>query len=135
MKKLIPVAIILVSGTLLAACQPAVTGTALLQGTVTIGPLSPVEIPGQEVIVNPEVFAARKIMIYDASGKKLVKEVNITQIGQSAAGRYIAQLAPGDYTVDINRLGIDHAANLPKKINLTAGETFTLNIDIDTGIR
>lgn len=131
----IPVAILLIPGTLLAACQPAAVGTGLLQGTVTIGPIFPVERPGENPPVLPEVFTARKVMVYDKSGKKLVREVAITQIDATATGYYTAQLDPGTYTIDINRLGIDRAADLPRKITITADETVTLNIDIDTGIR
>ncbi len=133
--KCIPVAILLVPGTLLAACQPAVVGTGILQGAVTIGPITPVERPGVSTPVSPEVFVARKIMVYDASGKKLVREVAITQIDATATGYYTTQLEPGTYTVDINRLGIDSAAGLPKKITIKADETVTVNVDIDTGIR
>lgn len=134
--KLIPaLTILILTGTLLAGCQPSAAETALLQGAVTIGPINPVEIPGQPVIVSPEVFAARKIIIYDGSGKKFLREVSITQIGQTAAGYYTVQLAPGSYTIDINRLGIDNAFGLPKKITIAADETVTLDIDIDTGIR
>jgi hypothetical protein len=135
MKNLILVAILLAPGTLLAGCRPGGAETVLLQGAVTIGPINPVEIPGQPVIVSPEVFAARKIIIYDGSGKKFLREVSITQIGQTAAGYYTVQLAPGSYTIDINRLGIDNAFGLPKKITIAADETVTLDIDIDTGIR
>ncbi len=138
MKKLakcIPVAILLIPGTLLASCQPGGSESVLLQGAVTIGPLSPVERPGENPPVSPEVFAARHLIIYDASGKKLVREVYFTQIGNGATGYYTAQIAPGTYTVDINRLGIDRAANLPQKITVSADETVTIDINIDTGIR
>lgn len=107
----------------------------LLQGAVTIGPISPVERPGENPEVSPEVFSARKLMIYDASGKHLVREVYFTQIGTGATGYYAVQIAPGTYTVDINHLGIDTAANLPQKITVSADETVTIDVDIDTGIR
>ena len=135
LSKCIPIAILLVPGTLFAACQPNVQETALLQGAVTIGPITPVERPGESAPVPPEVFATRKIMIYDEAGKELVREVDIAQIDASASGFYTAQLEPGTYTVDINHSGIDSAAGLPRQVTLNAGETVTLNVDIDTGIR
>ena len=107
----------------------------LLQGAVTIGPISPVERPGENYPVPPEVFSARKIIIYDESGKNLVREVYFTQIGQGATGYYTAQIAPGTYVVDINYIGIDTVANLPVKITVSIDETVTIDIDIDTGIR
>ena len=118
-----------------SSCQPGGPETVLLQGAVTIGPISPVERPGENHIVPPEVFSARYLIIYDESGKKLVREVYFTQIGQGATGYYTAQLAPGTYVVDINHLGIDIAANLPQKITVSADETVTIDVDIDTGIR
>ncbi len=138
MKKLakcIPIAILLIPGSLFASCQPGGSESVLLQGAVTIGPISPVERPGESPPVPPEVFAARKVMVYDASGKKLVREVAITQINSGATGYYTAHLAPGTYTVDINHAGIDRAANLPQKITISADETVTIDVDIDTGIR
>ena len=119
----------------LSSCQPGGPESVLLQGSVTIGPITPVERPGESVTVPPEVFAARKIVVYDASGQKLVREIAITQIGQGATGYYTAQIAPGTYTIDINHNGMDRAANLPQKISPIADETVTIDVNIDTGIR
>ncbi len=122
-------------GISLVSCQPGGPETVLLQGAVTIGPISPVERLGENPIVPPEVFSARKLIIYDESGKNLVREVYFTQIGTGATGYYTAQIAPGTYVVDINHLGIDRAANLPVTITVSADETVTIDVDIDTGIR
>jgi hypothetical protein len=128
--------LLVIAGSLwLASCQPGGPETVLLQGAVTIGPITPVEQPGQCPPVSPEVFNSRKLMIYDASGKKLVREVYFTQIGQTASGYYTAQIAPGTYTIDINHSGIDRADGLPKKITVSADETVTIDVNIDTGIR
>jgi len=138
MKKLLTLslALLMITGSLaLFSCTPAVQETALLKGAVTIGPIWPVETPGQDQPVPPEVFTSRKIMVYDASGEKLVAEVSITQIGQTAGGYYTVLLAPGTYTIDILHQGIDHADGLPAEITLSSGETLTLDINIDTGIR
>ena len=75
------------------------------------------------------------MIIYDESGKNLVREVYFTQIGQGATGYYTAQIAPGTYVVDINHLGMDRTDNLPVKITVTADETVTIDVNIDTGIR
>ncbi len=126
---------LLAGGLLLLSCQQSGPQTGVLEGKVTIGPIWPVERPGESRPVPPEVFAARKVMVYDASGKKLVKEVSIQQIDQTATGYYSVQLAAGSYTVDTNRLGIDRSGNLPQKITVAAGGTVTIDLDIDTGIR
>jgi len=126
---------VLVVSLLAVSCCPGGPETVLLQGAVTIGPITPVERPGENPPVPPEVFSSRKLMIYDESGKKLVREVYFTQIGQGNTGYYTAQIAPGTYTLDINHLGIDTADNLPQKITVSADETVTIDINIDTGIR
>jgi hypothetical protein len=115
---------------LLPACGTG-AGEGVLTGQVTIGPLSPVVRPGDTPQpVPPEVYAARQIMVYDARGSKLVREVSI-----EADGRYRVTLRAGVYTVDINHSGIDHSPGLPRQVEISAGETLTLDIDIDTGIR
>jgi hypothetical protein len=127
---------VLVGSLLALSCQqPLGPETVLLQGAVTIGPISPVEKPGECPPVSPEVFAARKLLIYDESGRYLVREVYFTQIGNGATGYYTAQLAPGTYTMDINHMGMDTADNLPQKITVAADETITIDVHIDTGIR
>ena len=126
----------ILAGTIFSiSCQPGGPETVLLQGAVTIGPISPVEQPGENPPVPPEVFNSRYLIIYDESGKRLVREVYFTQIGQSAMGYYTAQIAPGTYVIDINHAGIDRVANLPVTITVIADETVTIDVNIDTGIR
>lgn len=120
---------------LATGCTGKVELPGTLEGTVSIGPIWPVERPGENPPVSPEVFAARKIMVYDEQGKKLMETVAITQIGQSAEGHYSIQLKPGNYVVDINRAGIDHSAEVPRTVEIKTGQTVTLDISIDTGIR
>ena len=117
------------------SCLPGMQEEVLIQGGVTIGPLTPVQQAGECPTAAPEVFSSRKLMIYDESGQKLVREVYITQIGNSAYGYYAAQVGAGTYTVDINHNGIDHAEGLPKKITVIKDETITIDVKIDTGIR
>jgi hypothetical protein len=140
MKKL-PIILISLSMLILAcslgflSCQPVGKGVGSLQGAVTIGPITPVEQPGQCPPVSAEVFSSRKIMIYDESGTRLLNQVDIRQIGQSANGYYIVLLAPGTYTVDINYVGIDHADGLPMKITINVDVMLIFDVNIDTGIR
>ena len=130
MKKRFALLAVIVIGLLLAGCSGAVTEMGLLQGDVTIGPISPVERPGEKPPIPCEVYEARKIMVYDKSGRNLVKQVDI-----DCDGKYEVELEPGLYTVDINRIGIDFSGDVPAKVEITAGMTFRLDIDIDTGIR
>jgi hypothetical protein len=102
----------------------------VVEGKVTIGPLQPVEKPGETPTVPPEVYGARKIMVYDSSHQTLVKQVDIDD-----QGYYRVELSPGIYTIDINHVGIDSSSDVPRQVEVKAGQTITLDIDIDTGIR
>jgi hypothetical protein len=129
-------ALLILAGNIwLISCQTHVPETALISGAVTIGPVTPVEQPGQCPPVSPEFFSSRKIMIYNESGDKLLQQVDIHQIGQTANGYYKILIAPGTYTIDINHAGIDHADGLPQKITIATGESVTIDANIDTGIR
>jgi len=113
--------------------QPDVPEKGVLQGTVTIGPIWPVVPPGGNPPIPPEVYGARKIMVFDEDGATLIEEVDIIPDGDH--GTYRVELPPGEYVVDINRLGVDHSDEVPAVIELGPGQTVELNIDIDTGIR
>lgn len=100
--------------------------SGIIQGLVSIGPITPVEKPP----VPPEVYEARKIMVYDKSGKNLIKQIDI-----DGEGRYVANLKPRIYIIDINHIGIDSSDDVPKQVEIQSGITIRLDIDIDTGIR
>jgi hypothetical protein len=103
----------------------------VLEGHVTIGPLVPVLREGEpDPTPSPEVYAARKIVIFDEDGKTEVIRVDI-----DSEGNYHIELPAGSYVVDINHIGIDHAAGLPAQVEINPGEITHLNVDIDTGIR
>lgn len=102
----------------------------ILQGSVTIGPVTPVERPGETPPVPPEVYAARKIMVYDENGDRLIAQVDIDD-----EGNYRVELEPGSYTVDINSIGIDRSSDVPRIVEIASAKTTILDIDIDTGIR
>ena len=103
----------------------------ILRGHVTIGPIQPVVRPNDDPdYVPPEVYDTRKIVVYDESGKMIMRQVNIGH-----EGYYSVELAPGTYVIDINRLGIDTSGDVPRKVDVIEGETIELDIDIDTGIR
>lgn len=129
LRKTVIISLVLV-GLLLAGCTGGTKDTGTLEGRVTIGPLSPVEREGEITVVPPEVYAARKVMVYDKSGKKLVRQVDLANDGS-----YRVELEVGTYTVDINRLGIDSSSDVPRQVEIRANETVRLDIDIDTGIR
>lgn len=116
---------------LLFACQVAPAPEGILKGHVLIGPIQPAIREGvPEPTPNPEMYAARKIVIFDQKGRKEIARVSI-----NAAGDYEIALPAGTYLVDINHSGIDFAKGLPAKVEIRANEVALLDIAIDTGIR
>jgi len=107
----------------------------LLQGNVVIGPITPVEQLGQDTTLRCDVYALRKIMIYDKNGEKLIKQVDIECNTEENYTRYRIELDPGIYTIDINHIDIDYSDDVPKQVEIKSGLTFKLDIKIDTGIR
>lgn len=116
---------------ILSACSLGPQEYGTLEGQVTIGPLEPAFQVGQiPPTPRPEVYAAREIVVFKKNGK-----TEVTRLLIGPDGFYRAELPVGVYVIDINRLGIDSADNLPLEISIQANTTYTLDIDIDTGIR
>ena len=121
-------AVLLAAGAGCSGGPVAPKGT--LQGQVTIGPICPVERPDQPCLPTPETYAARKVLVYGPDGTTLVETVPLNQTGY-----YRVQLDLGTYVVDINHVGIDRSPDVPRTVTIHSGETITLDIAIDTGIR
>jgi hypothetical protein len=135
MKKHILLVTVLAIGLLISGCINATPEKGLLQGKVSIGPTSPVEMPGDEVTLRCEFYEARKIMIYDKDGTELLIQVDIECNSAENYARYRVELDPGFYTVDINNIGVDFTSDAPTQVEIVSGTTVRLDIDIDTGIR
>jgi hypothetical protein len=101
-----------------------------LEGKVSIGPICPVERPDMPCPVPPETYAARMILVYAKDGKTLVGESSI-----KVDGTYQIGLPVGEYVVNLKKNGIDRSAEVPANVFIKEGETTTLDISIDTGIR
>ncbi len=113
------------------SCNPGPKEFGVLEGQVSIGPLVPVVREGEDPPTPaPEVFAAREIVVYKKNGKTEFIRLNIDSIGW-----YQGKLPVGTYVIDINRIGIDSADNLPLEIKITSGSLTRLDINIDSGIR
>lgn len=123
--------LLLVFFALCASCSQGLTEFGVLEGQVTIGPLVPVMVEGEDPPTPvPEVYAARKIVVYKKNGV-----TEFTRLGIDSTGRYQGELPVGIYVIDINRIGIDSATDLPKEIEIKSNSVTTLDIEIDTGIR
>lgn len=123
----------------LTACQPQSSGgvvpqlvqPGILQGHISIGPLTPVERVGVPTPTVPaDAYAAQQVMVYQSDGQTVV-----TRITPDANGDYSITLAPGQYVVNIAKQGIQRARDLPATVTVESGKTVRLDISIDTGIR
>jgi len=135
MKKYLLLVAVLTIGLLVSGCPNATPKKGLLQGNVSISPTSPVEMPSDENNIRCEFYEARKIMIYDEDGTKLLMQVDIECNSVENYARYRVELDPGFYTVDINHIGVDFSSDVPKIIEIISGATVKLDVDINTGIR
>ena len=120
-------AVILLTSNGISPVPESETGT--LTGTVSIGPLCPVEPCNISEDRIASAYAARTIIISDPKGSVVALAVPDPRTG------YMVTLKPGTYIVDIQRQGIGGSTQLPTTVTIRAGETIRLDISIDTGIR
>lgn len=114
-----------------SSCAQEPQEFGIIEGHVTIGPLVPVVREGEiEPTPAPEVYSSREIVIYKEDGK-----TEFCRLPIDSSGNYRGELPVGVYILDINRIGVDSAGNLPLEIRIAAGVVKTIDIDIDTGIR
>ena len=128
MRKIFALCIMLI---ILAACQPQPKEKGTLQGTVSIGPICPVERdpPDPRCKPSPETYAAWPISVYTQTNKKIATVV------PDADGQFTLELPEGTYILDLEKKQPIGGNNLPATITITAGETTSFAVDIDTGIR
>jgi hypothetical protein len=101
-----------------------------LTGAVTIGPNCPAENPNDPCPTPPAAYAARKVLVLDSAGTRLLFTVDI-----DGHGLYLIDLAAGQYTVDLRKSGLDRSSDVPRKVTITRGGSTRVDISIDTGIR
>jgi len=108
--------------------QPTAKGT--LAGVVTIGPICPVQSDTQPCPTPPDAYAARKVLVENSAATQVLFTVDI-----NSQGLYTIDLAPGNYVVDLKKVGADRSSDVPKAITIAANTTTRVDIGIDTGIR
>lgn len=141
-RSVILLSLVLIMGVLVVGCaqdrgkvtpisgvrKAAERGTGVLTGSVTIGPMSPVEGmggPGQTPLPGA------RIIISDLQGQE------ITSVVSDEKGVYRISLPPGTYKIKMPVLpsGGRFTKDLPATVTITQGQETRLDIRIDTGIR
>jgi len=104
----------------------------MLEGTMTIGPICPVERIDNPCKPTPEMFALRKVAVYKSDKKTMV-----TTLTPGGDGTFSMPLAVGIYYIDIasKQSGPGGVTGLPTTVTIKSGATIHLDISIDTGIR
>ena len=132
MRRLATLAVVACAGLLGVACGPDATPTpaaipeGVLAGSVTIGPLCPVEPCGDGV---PNPYASRTLLLYGDAPEP-------TRIGLREDGSFEVFTYSGTYRVELSDCEFLRCASaLPVGVTVTPGGWTTLDIDIDTGIR
>ncbi len=103
----------------------------LLTGTITIGPLCPVEMfpPDPNCQPTEATFKAWPIGVWTAD-----KKTKLGQLDPNLKGIYNFELPEGSYLIDLE-IQQHFGTTLPETIKIDSDATVILNIDIDTGIR
>ena len=126
--------IILTCLVLISGCDnKKVLNPGFLEGTISIGPLCPVERvpPDPDCLPTAETYKAYPVSVFTSDGKN-----KITQLKPSLDGSFFSELPPGNYLVVLEKAQNNiSGSNLPVEVSITSQDKTLLNINIDTGIR
>ncbi len=103
-------------------------GTGTIQGIVSIGPWTPVELPGGSH-PPPEVYTSRRIVLEAPFTPRV-------EILMNGTGYFSAEVRVGTYTLTMTEctfLGCSRV--FPMTVTIKPNQTTTIDINIDTGIR
>jgi hypothetical protein len=101
-------------------------GLGTLSGSVTIGPLCPVQPCSVEI---GDTYSSRQVLLQSEGSGDIV-------VFLDQDGAFRADVPIGEYVVNLStceHLGC--SSSLPVEITIKKGKTYELNINIDTGIR
>jgi hypothetical protein len=127
---LIPLLLLLTVLLGLSACGQGASGAqGTIKGDVVAGPMCPVERADSPC--PPQPVTDRQVTIQTTSG---ATAVTTTTDGN---GRFSVNVAPGSYVVHVlagpGMLGLRQET--PGDVTVTANQTSTIHIELDTGIR
>jgi hypothetical protein len=119
---------------LLSACDKGKgLNPGWLSGTISIGPICPVEKipPDPACLPTAETYKAYPVSVFTSDGKR-----KITQLEPALDGTFTSELAPGNYQVILETANkYVGGSNLPAEVSIVSQEKTMLIINIDTGIR
>lgn len=102
-----------------------------LEVRASIGPLDPVERIGvPSPTPAPAACTSRGLGVYTSDTGAEVERVSFAPDCTCRVA-----LAPGSYRVELDRHGIDLSRDLPQTVQVQPGQTTSLDVSIDTGIR
>jgi hypothetical protein len=111
--------------------------TGTLQANFDIGPTAPVCRANMTVTSAPTLYSSIEAVVTpQPSGQALALPISWLSNGCIVTGSLRASLAPGTYSLNLSScqmMGCSSA--LPKTVLVGAGQTTTIDISIDTGIR
>jgi hypothetical protein len=121
----------LVAALALGGCKSQQAQYGTLEGTVSIGPLCPVERipPDPACLPTAETYKGWPIAVY----KGILKFETIEPAPPD--GAYAIRLPAGEYTLDLSSPTGIGSDNLPAQVTIYADKTTTQDINIDTGMR
>jgi len=118
----------------ISACEnKTILENGILEGTISIGPICPVERipPDPACLPTAETYKAYPVYVCTPDGSK-----KIELISPALDGTFKTELAPGNYLIILDKqAGGIGSSNLPKEVTIKPLETAMISIDIDTGIR
>lgn len=109
---------------------PIIQGKGTLEGTMTIGPICPVERIDHPCLPSPEMYAAYQVFVYAQDHTTL-----IATLIPDALGKFHTTLPSGTYYIDMKHQSVGRISGVPASVALVQGKVVILSIAIDTGIR
>ncbi len=113
--------------------EKSASGTGILDGKISIGPLCPVERNPPDPGCQPttDTYRAYPVSVFTARGYR-----KIVRLSPALDGSFSIELPAGTYLVAMEnqQQGIG-GSNLPENVTIHPDTETTLNISIDTGIR
>ena len=114
--------------------QTIVSGTGVLKGKISIGPICPVETvpPQPQCLPTIQTYKTWATAVWT-----LDKKTKIATLDPNLDGTYQLSLPSGYYIIDFDvaRSNSVGGSNLPSTISISDKDTTSLDITIDTGIR